>query len=264
MNNDPYTILGVPRTATQDEIKKAYRKLAHQFHPDKNKGDDVKFKEVNEAYQILSDPKKRANFDNFGFAYNDGGFKGGSNPENFWDFFGSGRSRGNTGFEDFFSSFSDVFGQYSQSDDFSQSTFKGEDINLEISVSKKDLGSIRNFQFNAFDTCDKCHGLGLEEGSKMIDCDECKGHGQVRQSVRTAFGVFTQVKTCSTCKGKRRIPELSCRKCSGEGRIKAKRKFEVHLPSDIDNNYSVIVPKGGNAGKEGNQSGDLLIIIKVK
>jgi molecular chaperone DnaJ len=265
MKQDYYQTLGVPRTATQDDIKKAYRKLAHQHHPDKTGGQDTKFKEVNEAYQVLSDPEKRSRYDNFGSAYNDGGFQGATGDMgNFWDFFGSGRSKQGAGFEDFFGAFSDVFGQYSTQDDAYAQPPKGEDIHLQINISKKDMGQIKMFQFNAFDVCNLCHGLGVAEGFKMVDCETCKGAGQVRESIRTAFGMFSQIKICPKCKGKRKIPEKACKQCSGDGRMKGKRKFQVHIPEDIESGYSVVVPKQGNAGKEGKPHGDLVITISVK
>src|SRR3989344_4875484 len=145
MNKDYYQTLGVPRTASQDEIKKAYRKLAHEHHPDKKTGDEGKFKEVNEAYQVLSDPKKRSNYDNFGFAYNDGGFQGGQYGQgfDFSDLFGS-RGRAGGGMEDLFDMFSDVFGN--RQPQYEDRT-KGEDLYVEINVSKKDLGTIRVVEY---------------------------------------------------------------------------------------------------------------------
>lgn len=258
-NKDYYNILGVPRTASQDDIKKAYRRLAHQYHPDKNKGDDAKFKEVNEAYQVLSDPKKRSNYDNFGFAYNDGSGYGGG-QEQFWDMFNQRRGGG---FEDIFGAFSDIFsGGFSQPDQ--EESSKGEDIYLEIAVSQKDLGQKRIFEYSTFDHCKHCQGVGAEPGHKMVNCVTCGGAGQVRQTTRSAFGTFTRIAGCPACKGKRRMPEKACTKCSGSGRVKSKRRFEVHVPDEIDDNYSIIVPKQGNAGKEGRPAGDLVIVLKLK
>ncbi len=266
MSKDYYTTLGVPRTASQEDIKKAYRKLAHEFHPDKKGGNEAKFKELNEAYQVLSDPTKKSNYDNYGFAYNDGGFQGGdAGQSNFWDFFGGGRGGGRSqgGTEDIFEAFSEMFGGGYARPTY-QEEGKGEDVYIEARLDRKDLGNQRSFEFKAFDLCDSCLGNGVEKGYKMVNCSTCNGNGQVRQTTRTAFGVFARVMPCPKCHGKRKIPEKECSKCSGSGRVKGSRKFEVHIPKDLDNNYTVVVPKGGNAGKEGRPSGDLVITLKLK
>ncbi|OGN15618.1 MAG: hypothetical protein A3B99_03670 [Candidatus Yanofskybacteria bacterium RIFCSPHIGHO2_02_FULL_44_12b] len=265
LSKDYYTTLGVPRTASQDEIKRAYRKLAHEHHPDKKGGDESKFKEVNEAYQVLSDPKKRSNYDNFGFAYNDGGFQGGDfNQGNFWDYFGGARGGGQSqaGFEDVFDIFSGMFGGHARPQ--YQEDVKGEDIHIEVHISRKDLGTIRPFEYKGFDVCEGCRGNGVEKGFKMVNCDTCGGSGQIRQTTKTAFGTFARIMPCTKCGGKRKLPEKVCSNCGGSGRGKSSRKFEVHLPGDIKNNYTVIVPKGGNAGREGGAPGDLIMTFKIK
>lgn len=256
--------MGVPRTASQDEIKKAYRKLAHEFHPDKNGGKEDKFKEINEAYQILSDPNKRSNYDNFGFAYNEGGFQGGNYDfNNFWDLFGGARGRSRSGgFEDIFDLFSDAFEgfrqpQYEEAD-------KGEDLYLDISVSKKDFGKSKFFEFDIFSTCGECEGSGAAKGYKIVSCGTCNGTGQVRHSSRSGFGIFTRIAVCNQCKGKGRVPEKECHKCGGSGRMKTKKKMEVRIPEDIENGYTVIIPKGGNVGKDRKPAGDLIVNIKVR
>lgn len=262
-NTDYYTILGVPRTATQEEIKKAYRKLAHQHHPDKNGGDEAKFKEINEAYQVLSDSKKRSNYDNFGFAYNDGGFQSGGNYDfgNFWDIFGGTRGRSG-GFEDIFDLFSDAFNGYREPQYEERDT--GEDVYLDISVSRKDLGTKKFFEFEIYNTCEECEARGVAKGYKIVSCKNCNGTGQIRHTARSGFGMFTRVGTCNVCKGKGRVPEKECPECKGQARIKTKRKMEIHIPESIDNNYLVIVPKGGNVGKNQTPSGNLVINIKIK
>src|SRR3990167_4455126 len=272
MSKDYYTILGVPRTASDDEIKKAYRKLAHQPHPDKQGGNETKFKEVNEAYQVLSDPKKRESYDNFGSAYNDGAFQGGQGQD-FSDIFGGFRGGGRGGFEDIFGMFSDAFGSYAQPS--YQEERKGEDLYLEASISKKDLGSAKIFEYNSLDICESCEGKGVEKGYKIVNCGTCGGAGQVKQTSRSAFGVFTQIGVCPKCRGKRKLPEKECHICSGGGRMKSKRKIEIRIPQDIEHNYTVVVPKSGNAGpryaggfgeasKESRPPGDLVISIKIK
>ncbi len=262
MSKDYYSILNVPRTASPDDVKKAYRKMAHQFHPDKQGGDEAKFKEVNEAYQVLSDPKKRESYDNFGSAYNDGGFRGGQEYADFSDIFGGFRGSGG-GMEDVFEAFSEMmgggYGRPSQ-----QEERKGEDIYMEAQVSKKDLGTIKVFEYNILEKCSDCQGDGVEKGYKMINCSTCGGAGQVKQSTRSAFGTFTRIGLCPKCHGKRKLPEKECHICSGSGRTKAKRTLEVRIPEDLDNNYSIAIPKGGNSGKEGKPAGDLVINLKIK
>jgi molecular chaperone DnaJ len=274
MSKDYYTTLGVPRTASPDDIKKAYRKMAHQYHPDKQGGNEAKFKEVNEAYQVLSDPKKRDSYDHFGSAYNDGAFQGGpfdhaQDGQEYADFsdifrgFGGGRASG--GFEDIFEAFSDMMGGggYARPS-YQEGPQKGEDIYLEATISKKDLGTARVFEYAILDKCGSCGGNGVEKGYKMINCGTCGGAGQVRQTSKSAFGVFTRIGICPKCHGKRKLPEKECHLCSGSGRMKSKRKFEIHIPSDLEGAYTVIVPKAGNAGSDGQGAGDLVISLKVK
>ena len=267
MSQDYYQTLGIPRTASSDEVKKAYRRLAHQYHPDKKGGDESKFKEVNEAYQVLSDPKKRESYDNFGFAYNDG-FRGGSGGQDYADFgdlFG-GFQGGQGGFEDIFDVFSGMFGGASgyARPAYQEETKKGEDIYMEVSLGKKDLGTSKAFEYHVLGICDDCGGNGVEKGYKMANCATCNGTGQVRQTSRSAFGVFTRIGVCSKCNGKRRMPEKECHICSGSSRIKTKRKIEIRIPDIIENSYTIVVPKGGNIGKEGKPAGDLIVSLKIK
>lgn len=270
MSRDYYQTLGISRTASQEDVKKAYRKLAHQYHPDKQGGNEAKFKEVNEAYQVLSDPKKRESYDNFGFAYNDGGFSAGGETsppwggQDFSDLFrGFGGGRGG-GFEDIFDIFSDMMGGTYARPSYQEESRKGEDIYLEATISKKDLGTTRIFEYSVLDECDDCSGSGVEKGYKMVNCNTCSGTGQVRQTSRSAFGVFTRIGVCPKCRGKRRMPEKECHICSGSGRMKAKKKIEIRIPGDLDSNYSVVIPKGGNVGREGQDFGDLVINLKIK
>lgn len=270
-NKDYYNILGVQRTASAEEIKKAYRKLAHEHHPDKKTGDESKFKEVNEAYQVLSDPQKRSNYDNFGFAYNDGGFGGGQaggqggynfTQEDLWSMFGGGQGgrRGNS--EDIFEMFSEMFGGYRQPQHDQER--KGEDLFIEVTVSKKDLGTTRVLEYDIQDTCQECSGQGVAKGYKIITCQTCKGAGQVRQQARSAFGMFSTVTVCPTCKGRGKMPEKECPVCKGQGRTKTRKSLEVRLPANLPNSYNVVVPQGGNAGKGGQPPGDLVVNLKVK
>ncbi len=270
---DPYSILGVSRSASPDEIKKAYRKLAHQHHPDKTGGDDKKFKEVNEAYQVLSDPAKRASFDNFGSAYNDGGFNGpfggaqggqGFGGFDFSDLFRGGFRTGRGGLEDIFEVFSDAFGGAFGATPNWQEPSKGEDVYLEVKVSKRDLGTQRVFEFKAKAACDTCGATGVAPGYGFKTCATCDGTGQVRQSTRTPFGSFTRVGICPDCRGKRQMPEKECSSCRGSGLTYAARRVEIHIPKDLGASYSIVMPKQGNAGKKGIPPGDLFITLAVK
>ena len=251
MSSDPYTTLGVSKSASPEDIKKAYRTLAHKHHPDKKGGNEAKFKEINEAYQTLSDPDKRSRYDQFGSTQ---GF-GGGGPSTGFDFGGA------DGFEDIFSMFSagggSAFGGGAR-----QRPEKGEDIYLEIQVAKKDLGAQKVYEFEVFDVCHTCHASGVAPGSKRSECSQCKGSGQIRQAVRTPFGTFAQVVTCPKCQGDGDIPDKLCPTCAGSGRTKIKRKLELHIPEKIADRYLVVFPAQGNVGPEGAPAGDLMITLK--
>lgn len=263
--SDYYTTLGVSRTASQDEIKKAYRKLAHQHHPDKKGGDEAKFKEVNEAYQILSDEKKRQQYDTFGTAgnggYGGGQYQGGFGGFDFNDMFGGGSGGFHVDVEDLFGGISDMFGGFNTTE---REPVKGEDMYVELEVKKKELGSRRVMEFKAENSCGHCKATGVEPGYKMETCATCGGRGRVQQTVRSMFGSFARVGACPDCRGKGKRPEKQCSGCGGSGRVKGKRKMEVHLPEDIEDGYTIIVPKGGNMGVNGKPPGDLVMRVRIK
>ena len=256
---DPYSTLGVKRDASADDIKKAYRKLAHQHHPDKKGGNEAKFKEINEAYQILSDPEKKERFDRFGDTGSQSGgfggnpFGGGAQYRDFnFDFGGQGG-----GFESIFDMFTGGFGAQRER------VQKGEDLHLSISVAPKDLGHRKVYEFEAFTACGDCSGTGAK-GGVLVTCTECKGQGRVRQAVRTPLGTFAQVVACPRCGGDGRMAEHTCDTCRGSGRLKKKRTLEVHVPAHIDDRYLVVFPQEGNAGLEGVPPGDLLVTLRMK
>ena len=254
MPADPYTILGVSKNASQDEIKKAYRKLAHQHHPDKKGGSEARFKEVNAAYQILGDAEKKARYDQFGHAGAQGGFggtQGGYQDFNF-DFGGQGG-----GFENIFDMFTGGgFGRSAQKPE------KGEDLHLNIQVSTKDLGKQKVYEFEAFVICEECSGTGAKD-AKLKMCADCKGQGRVQQAVRTPLGTFAQVVGCRSCGGDGEVAEHTCTHCRGTGRNKSKRKLEVHIPAEISDRYLVVFPQQGNAGLQSTPPGDLMITIRT-
>jgi len=272
MSKDYYTTLGIPRTATQEEIKKAFRKLAHQHHPDKKGGNESRFKEVNEAYQVLSDPKKKSSYDNFGFAYNEGGFQGGQDFGSYSDFFsGMGGQGGQVGFEDIFDVFSDMFGSGFRRPQEQDQT-RGENLYIEINLKKSDLGTKKTIEFEVLDLCKECNGSGIERGYSMINCETCKGMGQVKHTSRSALGYFTRISICHKCNGKGKFPEKKCHKCSSDGRVRIKKKIDIIIPNKLESDYNVVIPKGGNAAKSGGQThsissgqaGDLVIYLRLR
>jgi molecular chaperone DnaJ len=275
-----YETLGVARNASQDEIKKAYRKLAHKHHPDKNHGDkasEAKFKEINNAYEVLGDAKKRGQYDQFGENYKNfqggqGGFgnMGGFNYQDVqFDFGGQGSPFGdlNDVFETFFGSGFGASGQrQTRSGAGRTSRMKGVDIEmvLDLSLEESANGSKKNFTYNHNTKCDHCVGQGHEPGSKVSNCDTCKGSGKVYQRMETIFGVVQQEAQCPTCEGLGKIYEKKCKVCAGKGFNQHKEELEVEIPVGVSSGDRVRVAGKGEAGYRGSEAGDLYLIIKIK
>ncbi len=264
---DYYQILGVNRNASKDEIKKAYRKLAHKYHPDKKDGNEAKFKEVNEAYQILSDEKKRAQYDKFGRVFDGGGHSGGGYPGGGFEGF---NSQGWSGFGgDFDASdlgdiFEEAFGFSSQRKP--KDTRRGNNIELDLEMDLEETlkGEKREFSIRKFVSCSRCQGDGAEPGTSRNQCVSCRGTGTVQEIRKTFLGSFTRVATCPECGGEGQKPEKPCNVCSGEGRVKKEEKIEVFVPAGIDTNQVLKFPGKGDAGKRGGRSGDLYVRIIIK
>ncbi len=257
---DYYQILGVNKQASKDEIKKAFRTLAHQHHPDKKSGDDAKFKEINEAYSILSDEKKRQQYDTYGSAGPSSGFGGGGQGFDGFDFsqFTQG---GNGGFEfDFGDIFGDVFGGGRKSQ-----TKRGRDISIDIELSFEDsvFGTERTVLLNKVSKCDTCTGSGAEKGSEMATCTKCNGNGQIREVKRTFFGQFESMSTCDVCDGKGKIPKHKCKTCHGHGVLKRESEIKVRIPAGVENGEMMRLSGAGEAVAHG-IPGDLYIKIYVK
>lgn len=267
MAKDFYGILGVSKTASEAEIKQAYRKLSKELHPDKHKGDkgkEAKFKEVNEAYEVLSDPKKKANYDQFGSA-DFGGF-GGGGGQGFGGFqgFGQGFDPSQFGGGDLGDLFESFFG--GGGGRRRKSDGRGRTVEVEVTIPFTDAvrGGERTITLKTLVECSECDGTGGEAGAKLKTCTECSGTGTITKATRSLFGTIQQSVLCPTCKGSGKIPEKPCKKCHGEGRTEEKKTITVRIPAGIDDGQSLRVTGEGEAGRQGAASGDLLVRIQVE
>lgn len=266
MPKDYYNILGVTKSASPEEIKKAYRKLAHQYHPDKTGGDDKKFKEINEAYQVLSDENKRAQYDRFGTADPAGGFHGaqwGGVPPN-WEGFGfdPNNMQDMGDFGDIFESIFEGFGVRPRRKTYE----KGADLEIraEITLEEAFRGVVKTLKLRTYVQCAKCKGKGAEAGSDFEKCATCDGRGEIREQRRTFFGSFSQVKTCEKCHGSGEVPKKACSICKGSGRVEADRDIAVEILPGIEDNQIIKIKNGGEAGERGTATGDLYVRVHVK
>ncbi|MCL1941462.1 MAG: molecular chaperone DnaJ [Synergistaceae bacterium] len=252
---DLYQILGVPHEATQADIKKAYRKLAMQFHPDNNKGNEEAentFKKINAAYEVLSDPDKRARYDQFGSADDQyGSFSG----MNFSDLFG-----------DLFSQvFGGGMGGRGQRHDPNAPQRGGSlEMPLEITLIEAAQGIPKTVEIPRWEVCKVCGGTGAKPGTSPKTCGKCQGHGQIESRQRTVFGEFVSVVPCTACGGKGKIVEEKCAGCGGRGQERNKHKVEVKVPAGVENGTRLRISGEGDAGSNGGPNGDLFLVIKVK
>ncbi|SMP39569.1 molecular chaperone DnaJ [Anoxynatronum buryatiense] len=259
---DCYEILGIDKNAGQDEIKKAYRKLAMKYHPDRNPDDQQaseKFKEANEAYEILSNQEKRKLYDQFGYAGlgGNGGGQGG-----FGGFGGGG------GFEDIFG---DIFDMFGGGGGFSSSRRrrgpqKGANLQYEMTITFDEavFGKEKTIQVNKQDACDHCGGDGAEPGSGTSTCTHCNGSGEIRFTQRTPLGQIVNVRPCDHCHGEGRIIEKPCSVCQGTGKMRKKKKISISIPAGVDNGSIITVPGEGAPGEKGGPPGDLYVVLTVK
>ena len=259
---DYYEVLGVSRGASEDEIKKAYKKMARKYHPDLNPGDktaEEKFKEVNEAYEVLSDADKKARYDQYGHAgvdpnFGAGGFGGGFDGS--FDFGDQG---------DLFGSFfGGGFGGGRRTNP--NAPQRGESIRMSIAISFEEaaFGCEKAVTVERYETCDTCHGNGCAPGTSPEVCPDCHGTGTVQVRRQTPMGVFATSSPCPKCGGKGRIIHQPCKDCRGSGMVRKKKTIQASIPAGIDNGQTISIRGQGNAGKNGGPAGDLLITITVR
>lgn len=257
---DYYEVLGVEKTASEDEIKSAYRKLAKKYHPDLNPGNaeaEAKFKEVNEAYGVLSDADKRAKYDQYGTADPQAGFGGGG----FSGGFGSGGFSG--GFEDIFEN---IFGGFTGSRRSNNAPEQGRDlrVDMELTFEEAAFGTKKEINLTREESCDECGGSGAAKGTTAEVCQACHGSGQVRTTQNTVFGSFSSTQQCTACHGTGRIIRTPCKKCGGKGRIRRARRISINVPAGIDNGQAITLRGEGEQGKRGGAAGDLYVYFSVK
>ncbi len=255
---DYYEVLGVIKSASPEEIKKAYRKSALKYHPDKNKGDKAsenKFKEASEAYHVLSDKKRRKNYDQFGHAAFEGG-PGRGGFENF-DF-----SQFSTSFSDIFEDFFEGFGETRGRRQGRSSSFRGEDLRYDLSISLEDAyhGKKHEINFSSSEKCGRCDGYGGEPGSKPVSCSMCGGQGQVRSSQ----GFFTIQQTCPECSGSGEQISSLCKECRGMGKKQTRKKIFTNIPKGVDDGTRIRLSGKGEAGIKGGGNGDLYIFVSIE
>ncbi len=258
MARDYYEILGVQKGASDDDIKKAFRKLAHQYHPDKPTGDAEKFKEINNAYQVLGDADKRGKYDQYGPQFeqmNQGGFGGGQG------FGGFGQGGVNMDFGDIFG---EMFGGGGGRGRRGPESGSNIQMDMHLGFSEAAFGADKDVRVHRHITCDDCGGNGAEKGSKRIDCMQCSGTGQVRRIQQTILGSFATAAVCPRCEGAGTVPEKPCKKCHGEGVTKGERSFSVKIPAGINEGEVLRVGGEGEAAPHGGRSGDLYLAMRIK
>lgn len=259
MDKNYYEILGVDKNATQQQVKKAYRKLAHKYHPDKG-GDEEKFKEINEAYQVLSDSQKRKQYDNFGSTFDQQGARGG------FGFSQKGFKFQEEDLEDLFSNLNEMFGfGFSGEQGRKQSRQKGQDIQIKIKIPLKETLHTKTKEISLFKKvkCDHCKGTGAEPGSEMKTCDSCGGKGFVVKIRRSFLGSIKQKTTCPKCQGTGKMPEEPCTVCNGKKILKKNVKTKIKIPSGVRSGQVIKIKGKGHASPTG-PAGDLYIKVFVE
>ena len=261
---DYYTILGVSKNASEDEIKSAFRKLAQKYHPDKKGGDENKFKEASEAYAVLSDKKKRAEYDTYGKTFA-GGAPGGGFGFDFSDFARGWNGFGGQGFQEF--DLGDIFGEFfgGAGSPFGGGARRGRDISIDIELPFREaiFGSERRVLISKMSQCQACEGTGAKKGTKKISCNSCNGKGTIRETRNTFFGNFTTSRTCPTCIGRGELPDHPCEICHGKGITKREEEIHVIIPAGFSDGEMIRMPGRGEAATGGG-AGDLYVKLHVR
>ena len=252
---DYYEVLGVPQNASAEELKRAYRRLARKYHPDVNESHDAeeRFKEINEAYEILSDSNKRARYDRFGHA----GVQGAGAAANGAGGYGFG------GFEDIFESF---FGGMRGGTSSRRRPRRGQDLRYDLKIAFKEaiFGCEKELQVPRYETCSTCHGTGAKPGTTPIRCSECNGTGEIRHVQRSVFGSFVNVTPCPRCNGSGEEIPAPCPDCNGQKRVRRTRRLSVKIPAGVDNGTRIRLTGEGEYGSLGGEAGDLYVFISVE
>lgn len=263
MAKDYYNVLGIDRKASKEDIKKAFRTLAHKYHPDKG-GTDEKFKEITEAYAILSDDKKRREYDAYGQAFSSGSGPGPQgNPFAGFDFSQFQQGFGNGGVEfDFDDLFGNIFGGKRGP---SRTQARGRDISIDLEISFKEaaFGTTRNVLIAKVSTCSLCRGTGAKSATELEKCTTCNGTGRIRETRHSILGQFSSVRTCMVCEGSGKVPKEKCPECRGRGTLRREEELHVTISAGIDNGEMIRMPQKGEAVKAG-VAGDLYVKIHVK
>ena len=264
---DYYEILGVSKTASQEDVRRAFRKLAVKYHPDKAGGDEAKFKDINEAYEVLKDPEKRKRYDQFGQAGANGNFNGGGNPFEGFNT-GSGSSSFNFDFGDggdLGDLFSQFFGGASAGGRRRSSKKRGRDIEATVTIGFKEaiFGTEVTINYEIDEPCERCNGTGVEPGYNLKTCPVCKGSGSETKIVNSLFGQIRQTVTCSNCGGTGKVPEKVCSECHGSGLNRKREALSVKIPAGIDNGETIRLKSRGEAIKNGPR-GDLFVHVNIR
>ena len=257
--NDYYKILDVEKSASQDDIKKAFRKLATKYHPDKKGGNEAKFKEISEAYSVLSDSKKRAEYDTYGRSYS--GVNGNNAGGASWGGFGGGAGV-EFDLNDIFEGFSDIFGGGGRQ---SNTRARGRDISIDIELSLKEavFGATRKVLLTKSNVCETCNGTGADKQAGVTTCTTCNGNGKIRETRQSILGTFTTVRECTVCDGRGSIPKIVCTKCGGRGVRKNEEEIEIAIPAGIEDGEMIRMTGRGEAVRNGTP-GDLYVKIHVQ